>query len=87
MVASFSRKTNAIQAIFHVAKRLLELFIAILFLVRLNIEGNQSVILLSARFAMLKDYISGGVHGLIIGKSRGYSFFPKRRILVTKLPR
>jgi membrane complex biogenesis BtpA family protein len=50
---------------FHVVKLLLVLFIAILFPARLNIEGNQSLILLNVRFAMLK-IIFGGVHGLII---------------------
>ncbi len=39
---------------FHVTKLLLVLFIAILFLAHLNIEENQSPILLSVRFAMLK---------------------------------
>lgn len=54
MVAISAEKPMQYKLFFHETKLLLVLFIAILFLVHLNIEENQSPILLSVRFAMLK---------------------------------
>lgn len=54
MVAISAEKRMQYKLFFHVIKLLLVLFIAILFPVRRNIEGNQSPVLLSVHFAMPK---------------------------------